>query len=98
MILTVVPFFYGVLYGFTPVQKQSRENLLKFAALYSPIIALEVMNRGYDRLNTLPSHLRRPAWRSNPLVAGVTLGPMWTGWWLCVGSFVGRAAARVRDV
>lgn len=99
MILNAVPFLYGGLYGFTPVQKQSRDNLWKFMAVYSPITALEIINRGYDRLDKIPSHLRRPAWKSNPWVSGLVLGPMWTGWWLCIGSFMGRAATRtVGDV
>lgn len=92
MILNTIPFLYGALHGFTPVQKQSRDNLWKFMTAYSPIIALEVINSGYDRLDKLQPHLSRPAW--NPWVSGLVFGPIRTGWWLCIGSFMGRAAAR----
>lgn len=77
-ILAKTSMIAGALYGYTPQQRKSHTDILKFTAIITPLAMLKSWASG-------PSNAIHPA-------TTVIAAPLIIGWTFCIGSYVGKFA------
>ncbi len=77
-VLTKTSILAGALYGYTPQQRKSHTDILKFTAIVSPLAMLKSWASG-------PPNVIHP-------VTTVIAAPIIIGWTFCIGIYVGKFA------
>lgn len=87
MFFGIIPTVFGVMYGYTPLHKRTPSDALKFAAIYTPLVYIKMVNQGLDE-TMINMHIQRS--KVSPAVSSLVLAPLFTGWFFCIGSAMGR--------